>query len=146
MQARVTRFLMRIMGSPDPRQIDGIGGGDPLTSKVAVLAPPSGRMRTWITCSCRSSWGRLRVSDAQGCGNILAGVSARRAIERGGGRGTGGRDAGAHPHGHTGEVALARVATPGGAGELRRGMPTIDGVPGRHAAVAADVSAVWRGR
>lgn len=34
-------LLLRIMGSPDPVQIDGIGGADPLTSKVAVLAPPS---------------------------------------------------------------------------------------------------------
>ncbi len=32
-------LLLRIMGSPDPRQIDGIGGADPLTSKVAVLSP-----------------------------------------------------------------------------------------------------------
>jgi 4-oxalomesaconate tautomerase len=32
-------LLLRIMGSPDPRQIDGIGGADPLTSKVAILAP-----------------------------------------------------------------------------------------------------------
>ena len=34
-------LLLRIMGSPDPRQIDGIGGADPLTSKVAILSPPS---------------------------------------------------------------------------------------------------------
>ena len=31
-------FLLRIMGSPHPRQIDGIGGADPLTSKVAVVS------------------------------------------------------------------------------------------------------------
>ena len=31
--------LLRIMGSPDARQIDGIGGADPLTSKVALLGP-----------------------------------------------------------------------------------------------------------
>ena len=31
-------FLLHVMGSPDPRQIDGIGGADPLTSKVAILA------------------------------------------------------------------------------------------------------------
>src|SRR4051812_40941705 len=31
-------FLLRVMGSPDPRQIDGMGGADPLTSKVAVVA------------------------------------------------------------------------------------------------------------
>ncbi len=30
-------FLLRVMGSPDPRQIDGLGGADPLTSKVAVV-------------------------------------------------------------------------------------------------------------
>ena len=32
-------LLLGIMGSPDPRQIDGMGGADPLTSKVAVVAP-----------------------------------------------------------------------------------------------------------
>ena len=31
------RFLLAVMGSPDPRQIDGMGGADPLTSKVAVV-------------------------------------------------------------------------------------------------------------
>ena len=30
-------LLLRVMGSPDPRQIDGMGGADPLTSKVAVV-------------------------------------------------------------------------------------------------------------
>ena len=32
-------LLLRVMGSPDPRQIDGIGGAHPLTSKVAVVSP-----------------------------------------------------------------------------------------------------------
>ena len=32
-------FLLGVMGSPDPRQIDGLGGADPLTSKVAVISP-----------------------------------------------------------------------------------------------------------
>ena len=31
-------FLLRVMGSPDPRQIDGMGGADPLTRKVAVVS------------------------------------------------------------------------------------------------------------
>ena len=31
------KFLLRVMGSPDERQIDGMGGADPLTSKVAVV-------------------------------------------------------------------------------------------------------------
>ena len=32
-------LLLRVMGSPDPRQIDGVGGAHPLTSKVAVVSP-----------------------------------------------------------------------------------------------------------
>ena len=35
------RVLLAVMGSPDPRQIDGIGGGDPLTSKVAIVSRSS---------------------------------------------------------------------------------------------------------
>jgi len=42
-------LLLRIMGSPDPRQIDGMGGADPLTSKVAVVKPS----RREIFSSCR---------------------------------------------------------------------------------------------
>ncbi len=37
-QARLESFLLAAMGSPDERQIDGIGGADPLTSKVAIVA------------------------------------------------------------------------------------------------------------
>ena len=33
------RLLLAIFGSPDPRQIDGLGGGDPLTSKFALIGP-----------------------------------------------------------------------------------------------------------
>ena len=32
-------LLLSLMGSPDVRQIDGMGGGDPLTSKVAIISP-----------------------------------------------------------------------------------------------------------
>lgn len=35
------RLILGIFGSPDPRQIDGLGGADPLTSKVAIVAPSS---------------------------------------------------------------------------------------------------------
>ena len=36
-----TRVILRVMGSPDKRQIDGLGGADILTSKVAIIGPPS---------------------------------------------------------------------------------------------------------
>src|SRR5690242_19583337 len=35
------RVLLAALGSPDVRQIDGIGGADPLTSKVAIVSPSS---------------------------------------------------------------------------------------------------------
>src|SRR4051812_3145863 len=35
------RFLLSVMGTPDPRQIDGLGGADPLTSKVCIIGAPS---------------------------------------------------------------------------------------------------------
>ena len=48
-------LLLRIMGSPDARQIDGIGGAHPLTSKVAVGRPVgTAPTPTSTTCSCRS--------------------------------------------------------------------------------------------
>ncbi len=39
-QAR-QRFLLALFGSPDVRQIDGLGGADILTSKCAIIGPPS---------------------------------------------------------------------------------------------------------
>ena len=85
------------MGSPDPRQIDGIGGADPLTSKVAILAPASRPDADVDYLFLQVFVDRPIVTDAQPCGNILAGVGPA-AIERGlvpvGGR----RHAGPHPH------------------------------------------------
>ena len=31
-------MLLAVMGSPDARQIDGVGGANPLTSKVAIVS------------------------------------------------------------------------------------------------------------
>ena len=33
--------LLRIFGSPDPKQIDGLGGATSVTSKAAIIGPPS---------------------------------------------------------------------------------------------------------
>lgn len=35
------RFLLALFGSPDKRQIDRLGGADPLTSKFAMIGPPT---------------------------------------------------------------------------------------------------------
>ena len=75
-------LLMRIMGSPDPRQIDGIGGAHPLTSKVAVVAPASSDRADLEYLFLQIGVEERQVSDLQNCGNLLAGV-APFAIERG---------------------------------------------------------------
>ena len=127
------RLLLSIMGSPDPRQIDGIGGADPLTSKVAILSK-SGRPDADVDYLFLQVFvDKALVSDAQGCGNILAGVGPA-AIERGL---VVARDGETEVRIHmvnTGEVAVARVSTPGGR-VTYRGDTEIAGVPGSHAAV-----------
>lgn len=126
-------FLLRVMGSPDPRQIDGLGGGDPLTSKVAVVRRSARPGVDVDYLFLQVFVDRAVVTDAQNCGNILAGVGPF-AIERGLVAAAGEETAVRIFMENTAQVAVATVATPGGrvayAGEAR-----IDGVPGKAAPV-----------
>ena len=127
------QLLLRVMGSPDPRQIDGIGGADPLTSKVAILAPPSRDDADVDYLFLQVFVDQALVSDAQGCGNILAGVGPA-AIERGLVPARDGETPVRIHMVNTGEVARARISTPGGRVNYR-GETSIAGVPGSHAPV-----------
>lgn len=126
-------LLLRLMGSPDPRQIDGIGGADPLTSKVAVLSRSTRADADIDYLFLQVFVDQPLVSDAQGCGNILAGVGAS-AIERGLMAATGDETAVRIHMVNTGDVAIARIATPNGSVSYT-GTTVIDGVPGGHAPV-----------
>src|SRR4029453_1127043 len=129
-------FLLRGMGSPDPRQIDGMGGADPLTSKVAI-GPKAGRrsvrgvdvdylfLQVFVD--------QAIVSDAQNCGNMLAGVGPF-AIERGLVAAHDGETRVGIFMVNTGQVAVATVQTPGGLVDYE-GKARIDGVPGTAAPV-----------
>src|SRR6202046_4175090 len=75
-------LLLRIMGSPDARQIDGIGGAHPLTSKVAVISPSARPDAEVDYLFLQVGVEQATVSDRQNCGNLLAGVGPF-AIERG---------------------------------------------------------------
>jgi len=126
-------FLLRAMGSPDPRQIDGMGGADPLTSKVAVVAKSARDGIDVDYLFLQVFVDQAIVSDAQNCGNILAGIGPF-AIERGLVAARDGETPVAIYMENTGQVAIAAVQTPGGvvtyAGDAR-----IDGVPGGAAPV-----------
>ena len=126
-------LLLRIMGSPDPRQIDGIGGADPLTSKVAILAPPTREDADVDYLFLQVFVDQANVSDAQGCGNILAAVGPA-AIERGLVLAQTNETAVRIHMLNTGEIATAAVRTPEGRVSYD-GQSQIDGVPGAHAAV-----------
>ncbi len=75
-------LLLRIMGSPDPRQIDGIGGAHPLTSKVAVISRSARADADVDYLFLQVGVDTATVSDRQNCGNLLAGVGPF-AVERG---------------------------------------------------------------
>jgi 4-oxalomesaconate tautomerase len=75
-------LLLRIMGSPDPRQIDGLGGAHPLTSKVAVVSPSATEGVDVDYLFLQVVVDQPIVTDKQNCGNILAGIGPF-AVERG---------------------------------------------------------------
>ena len=127
------RLLLGIMGSPDPRQIDGMGGGDPLTSKVAVVRKSRRPGVDVDYLFLQVFVDKSVVTDAQNCGNILAGVGPF-AIERGLIPANEGETSVTIFMENTGQIAEARVTTQGGLVSYE-GRAKIDGVPGRHAAL-----------
>ena len=76
------RALLTVMGSPDARQIDGIGGAHPLTSKVAIVSPSTREDFDVDYLFLQVTPDTGAISDAQNCGNMLAAVGPF-AIERG---------------------------------------------------------------
>jgi 4-oxalomesaconate tautomerase len=127
------RFLLAAMGSPDPRQIDGMGGADPLTSKVAVVAKSERPGIDVDYLFLQVFVDQAIVTDAQNCGNILAGIGPF-AIERGLIAATGDETRVSIFMENTGQVAVATVQTPAGA-VTYRGNAAIDGVRGTHAPI-----------
>lgn len=126
-------FLLRIMGSPDPRQIDGMGSADPLTSKVAVVSKSARAGVDVDYLFLQVFVDQALVTDQQNCGNILAGVGPF-AIERGLVPATGDVTRVTIFMENTGQTAVATIATPGGQ-VTYDGIARIDGVPGTAAAI-----------
>jgi 4-oxalomesaconate tautomerase len=130
------RVLLAVMGSPDARQINGIGGADPLTSKVAIVSRSSRQGIDVDYLFAQVAVDRAFVDVTPNCGNMLAGV-APFAIERGL----------LLPRDpvtpvtiymvNTGNVAVAHVPTPGGQ-VAYEGEVSIAGVPGTAAAIRMD--------
>src|SRR6476620_4146418 len=106
-------FRLAVMGSPDPRQIDGMGGADPLTSKVAVVSKSARDGVDVDYLFLQIFVDQAIVTDSQNCGNMLAGVGPF-AIERGLVAASGDETRIAIFMENTGQVAVATVQTSAG--------------------------------
>ncbi|KQW46927.1 hypothetical protein ASC77_17170 [Nocardioides sp. Root1257] len=140
--ARRDALLLRIMGSPDARQIDGLGGAHPLTSKVAVVSPSDDPDVDVDYLFLQVAVDRPSVSASQTCGNMLAAVGPF-AIERGLVPAADGSTEVRVRLANTGALATLRVRTPGGV-VTYAGDTEVTGVPGTAAAV--EVVAVPTGK
>lgn len=131
--ARRDALILSIMGSPDNRQIDGIGGAHPLTSKIAIVSKSKNG-----DCDVDFLFGQVVINEARidytpNCGNILSGIAPfaiERRLVRAGMKTTKVRVRTVN----TGTIAELTVQTPGGhvayGGDAR-----IDGVPGTAAPI-----------
>ncbi|WP_035769544.1 4-oxalomesaconate tautomerase [Arthrobacter castelli] len=126
-------LLLQIMGSPDERQIDGIGGAHPLTSKAAVISPSTDGNSDVDYLFLQVSVDKAEVSDRQNCGNILAGVGPF-AVERGLVAAQRGTTPVRIRMLNSDSIATASFPTPDGTVEYRGGA-SIDGVPGTAAGI-----------
>jgi 4-oxalomesaconate tautomerase len=131
----VTRdaVLLAAMGSPDVRQIDGVGGAHPLTSKVAVVSKSERPNADIDYLFLQVFVDKAEVTDQQNCGNILAGIGPF-AIETGLIAATGDVTEVRIFMVNTASIAVASVQTPGGKVSYQ-GEARIDGVPGSHAPI-----------
>lgn len=131
-------ILLSVMGSPDPRQIDGMGGADPLASKVAIVTPSKRDGVDVDYLFLQVFVDKPIVTDVQNCGNILAGVGPF-AIERGLVLAKDGETPVTIYMENTGQTAIAHVQTPNKLVSYT-GDTQIDGVPGSASSIPIEFS------
>jgi 4-oxalomesaconate tautomerase len=128
--------LLAAMGSPDARQIDGMGGAHPLTSKIAIVSKSERADADVDYLFLQIFPEKAIVTDQQNCGNLLAAVGPF-AIEQGLVPTTGDVTSIRIHMLNTKSLAVAHIQTPGGVVEYE-GEARIDGVPGTAAPVPTD--------
>jgi len=127
------RVLLAVMGSPDERQIDGMGGADPLTSKAGIVRPGSRPGIDLDFLFAQVSVKEALVDTTPNCGNMLA-AAVPFAIESGMIAARGDVTTLRVLMENTDTLADIEVRTPGGRVEYD-GDARIDGVPGSAAPV-----------
>ena len=130
------QLLLEIMGSPDNRQIDGMGGADPLTSKVGIVKRSSHPDCDVDYLFLQVFVDQAIVTDSQNCGNILAAVGPF-AVEQGLVPAKGDVTQVSVLMENTDQIAVLQVQTPNGK-VTYKGISAIDGVPGTSAPVTCE--------
>jgi len=136
-RAAFEAVLLAAMGSPDVRQIDGIGGADPLTSKVAILSPSTRPGIDVDYLFAQVSVEKALVDTNPNCGNMITGVGPF-AIEEGWVQAAEGETTVRIFNVNTSVQTNAIVSTPDGFVNYDEGDCAIDGVPGTAAPVKLD--------
>jgi 4-oxalomesaconate tautomerase len=127
------RVLLAAMGSPDARQIDGLGGADPLTSKVGIVSRSTKPGVELEFLFVQVLIDEARVDTTPNCGNMLAAVGPF-ALERGLMKATGAETTVRILTRNTGMLSDVAMQTPGGR-VTYDGSARIDGVPGTSAPI-----------
>ena len=132
-EASRDRVLLAAMGSPDARQIDGLGGAHPLTSKVGIVSLSTKPGVDLEFLFAQVSIAEGRVDTTPNCGNMLAGV-VPFALERGIIKAQGDTTTLRVLARNTGTLCDVIVQTPGGS-ICYEGDARIDGAPGTSAPI-----------
>lgn len=127
------QFLLRVMGSPDLRQIDGLGGAASTTSKVALIAKSRRKDADVDYTFAQVSIDKPVVDYKGNCGNISSAVGPY-AVEMGHISAQGGETLVRIYNTNTGKIIHSRIQTPGGRVSYS-GDFAIAGVPGTAAPV-----------
>lgn len=130
--------ILNIFGSPDVRQIDGLGGADPLTSKLAIIGPATRPDADIDYTFAQVSIDRPFVDYNGNCGNISAGVGPF-AINEGMVTVTEPVTTVRIHNTNTGKLLIAEVPVKDGIAAVH-GECRIDGVPGTGAEILLDFS------
>lgn len=132
------KVILRIFGSPDIRQIDGLGGADPLSSKVAIIGPPSRPDADIDYTFGQVSYVAPTIDYSGNCGNISSGV-APFAIDEGLVKVEEPYTTVRVHNTNTNSILIERVQVVNGKAKVL-GEYKIDGVPGTGAEISIDFS------
>lgn len=127
------RVLLRLMGSPDAKQIDGLGGATTVTSKVAIISPSDHPWAQVDYLFAQVAINESIVDTSPSCGNMIAAV-APFAIEEGLVLAADGETTVRIRNVNTNSLIEATVKTPGGC-VTYEGDTAISGVPATGASI-----------